>query len=182
MPGHIVAPANGFAYVDGGTYSTNFPTTTGAYQTTNRNVNQYANAFLSKLNTNASGVNSLVYSTYLGGSGNGNEDEGALGLAVDASGDAYLTGFTGSSNFPVSPGAYESSLTGIEEVFLSEIDPTGSTLLYSTYLGGIGYSGGIGVVLDNCGDAYITGWANDLSLIHISEPTRQAEISYAVFC
>src|SRR5665213_259386 len=161
MPGHIVAPANGFAYVDGGTYSTNFPTTTGAYQTTNRNVNQYANAFLSKLNTNASGVNSLVYSTYLGGSGNGNEDEGALGLAVDASGDAYLTGFTGSSNFPVSPGAYESSLTGIEEVFLSEFDPTGSTLLYSTYLGGIGYSGGIGVVLDNCGDAYITGWAND---------------------
>lgn len=136
----VVIDGRGDAYVTGGASSTNFPTTQGAYQTS---FGGGSDAFVAKLN----GTGGLVYATYLGGSGT---DLGN-GIAVDASGDAYVTGDTGSTNFPVSPGAYQRSAAG---GFVTKLNPTGSALLYSTYLS-VGDARAIAV--DSTGDAYVTG-------------------------
>src|SRR5207247_14779 len=93
----------------------------------------FENAFVTKLNPTGS---ALVYSTYLGGTKN---DE-ATGIALDAAGNAYVTGRTDSSDFPTSPGAYQTTFSGVLSVygdaFVVKLDPTGSALIYSTYLGG----------------------------------------------
>src|SRR5205807_5925096 len=115
-----------FRSVVGNTFSSNFPTTAGAFQTTLGGAND---AFVTKLNAAGS---ALLYSTYLGGSG---EDPGQ-GITVDASGNAYVTGATTSSNFPTTPGAFQTTLVGEEDAFVSKLNAAGSALLYSTYLGG----------------------------------------------
>ena len=84
---------------------------------------------MTKLNATGS---KLVYSTYLGGSG----QDYATGIAVDGSGDAYVTGDTDSTNFPTTPGSLQPVLAGAVQAFVSELNPTGSALVYSTYLGG----------------------------------------------
>ncbi|MGH7814277.1 MAG: SBBP repeat-containing protein, partial [Candidatus Binataceae bacterium] len=146
----IAVDSAGNAYVAGYTASSNFPTTAGAYQTANAGG---GDAFIAKLNPNASGAASLIYSTYLGGSGN---DE-ANGIAVDSAGDAYITGLTASTNFPVTGGAYRNSLSGGNDAFVSELDSAGATLLYSTYLGGSANDQGNGIAVDSSGNAYVTG-------------------------
>jgi hypothetical protein len=93
----------------------------------------------------------LAYSTYLGG--NGGDD--AAGIAVDSSGNAYVVGFTGSTNFPVVNG-YQSEGSGT--AFVSKLDPSGTTVLYSTYLGGTGGDYGSGIAIDSSGSAYVTGY------------------------
>ena len=97
----------------------------------------------------------LVYSTYLGGS---SFDEG-FSIAVDNSGNAYVTGFTGSSDFPTAAGAFQTTYGGIFNAFVTKLNPTGSSLVYSTYLGGSGGDEGYGIAVDTSGDAYITGIA-----------------------
>src|SRR6185503_5666206 len=104
----------------------------------------------------------LAYSTYLGGS---NPDGGAA-IAVDASGDAYVTGYTYSTDFPTS-GAYQSS-GGVEydedeyifvaDAFVTRLSSTGSALAYSTYLGGSNYDVGTAIAVDGNGNTYVTGW------------------------
>ena len=94
-------------------------------------------AFVTKLNPTGS---ALVYSTYLGGSGN---DDG-YGIAVDSAGNAYVTGATGSTDFPTTPGAFQTTCNGGNycakyDAFVSKLNPTGSALVYSTYLGGNSY-------------------------------------------
>ena len=85
---------------------------------------------MTKLNPTGS---ALVYSTYLGGS---STDE-AYGIAVDSSGNAYVTGYTDSPNFPITSGAFQTSLEDRREnAFVAKLNPTGSALVYSTYLGG----------------------------------------------
>jgi Beta-propeller repeat len=97
----------------------------------------------------------LVYSTYLGGSGGG---EVGLSVAVDGQGQAYVTGFTSSPNFPlVTPLACCGSLQGGQDAFVSKLSATGNTLLYSTYLGGSGGDAGRGIAVDRQGQAYATG-------------------------
>jgi hypothetical protein len=142
----IAVDASGNAYVTGGTGSSNFPTTPGAFQTTGRNFD----AFVTKLNVRGSAP---LYSTYLGGSDN---DQGS-GIAVDASGNAFVTGYTVSSDFPTTPGTFQTTFGGDWDVFVSKMNATGSTLLYSTYMGGsnLDYPGGIAV--DASGNAYVTG-------------------------
>ena len=95
----------------------------------------------------------LLYSTYLGGSGN---DRGQ-GIAVDAAGSAYVTGSSRSTNFP-RQNAIQSTHGGNEDVFVSKLDPSGTTLLYSTYLGGGGGDIGHGIAVDDSGNAYVTGY------------------------
>jgi hypothetical protein len=100
----------------------------------------------------------LVYATYLGGS---NSDQGT-GIAGDAAGDAYVTGTANSPNFPVTAGALQSSLTGSADAFVTKLDPTGTKLVYSTYLGGTmaggqAMSAGISIAVDSQGVAYVTG-------------------------
>lgn len=94
----------------------------------------------------------LVYSTYLGGSG---QDIGT-GVAVDASGSAYITGETRSADFPIS-GGVQSTLSGIGDAFVTKLDPSGSAIVYSTFLGGSFFSHSSGIAVDNGGNAYITG-------------------------
>jgi hypothetical protein len=146
----IALDAAGDAYVTGQTQtSSNFPTSVGAFDTSYNGGG--LDAFVTKLNPLGS---ALLYSTFLGGS---DMDEGT-GIALDAAGDAYLTGFTGSSDFPTSAGAFDTSHNGSDDVFMTKLNPAGSALLYSTFLGGSGIDGGLGIALDAAGDAYLTGF------------------------
>ena len=108
----IAVDASGNAYVTGFTYSPNFPVAPGAFQP---NFGGFVDVFVTKVN--ASGA--VVYSTYLGGTG---DDEGQ-GIAVDANGNAYVSGFTESPIFPVTPGAFQATLSGIYDVFVTKLSP-----------------------------------------------------------
>ena len=143
----IAVDASGNAYVTGTTYSSNFPTVAGSFQVT---LGGYADAFVSKLNPTGS---ALIYSTYLGRS---YCDEGR-GIAVDAMGDAYVAGFTYSANFWTTPGAFQTKSGGGFDAFVSKLNPAGSTLLYSTFLGGVLDDFAYGIALDSTGSAYVTG-------------------------
>jgi hypothetical protein len=166
----IAVDGGGNAYVAGKTFSSDFPVTPGAFQTTNHAVaNQSSDAFITKLN--ATGT-ALVYSTYLGGSGNTIYPSfpGDVGnaIAVDASGNAYVTGQTVSSDFPVTPGAFQTTnhaaAPQLPNAFVAKLNPAGTALVYSAYLGGSGqlkfFAGGdVGnaIALDASGDAYVSG-------------------------
>src|SRR5229473_3232797 len=123
----IAVDSSGDAYVTGYTQSSNFPTTAGALQTTFGGG--LVDAFVSKLN---SGGSALVYSTYLGGS----SDNFGFGIAVDSSGNAYVTGYPQSSNFPTTAGALQTTFGGLADAFVSKLNSSGSALGYSAYLGG----------------------------------------------
>jgi hypothetical protein len=142
----IAVDKNGNAYVTGATKSTNFPVTANVLQT---KFGGGSDAFVAKLNN----AGSVVYSTYLGGS---LEDKG-YGIAVDNSGNAYVTGTTYSNDFPLkSP--YQSSKKGNSDAFVAKLNTTGTALIYSTYLGQGNDDEGYGIALDRTGAAYITGW------------------------
>ena len=151
IPNAIAVDGSGNAYVTGSTGSTNFPTTTGAFQLTPGGQND---AFITKLTAGGIG---LAYSTYLGGS---TTDVG-YGIAVDSVGNAYVTGYTSSTNFPTTLGAFQATLsggTGDTDAFVIKLSPTGSGLIYSTYLGGsTGADYGYGIAVDSSGNAYMTG-------------------------
>jgi hypothetical protein len=149
----ITVDSAGNAYITGGTSSLNFPTTPGAVQTSYSGSSAYSDVFISKLN--ASGT-ALVYSTYLGGSSYGGH---GAAIAVDASGDAYITGQAAGSNFPTTPGAFQQQ-SSVNGPFVTELSPTGSALVYSTYLtGSSGADEGLGIAVTAAGNAYITGYA-----------------------
>ena len=105
---------------------------------------------MTKLNPTGTG---LVYSTYLGGSG---FDYG-FGIAVDTSGNARVVGYTTSSNFPTTAGAFQTTFRGGQDAFVTGLNPTGTALLYSTYLGGSSGEVGWDITVDSSGNAYVTG-------------------------
>jgi hypothetical protein len=133
------------AYVIGDTDSTDFPLANAAQQSNGGTTD----AFVAKLN--AAG-NQLVYSTYLGGSG----IDGGTAIAVDPAGNAYVTGFTTSTNFPTA-NPVQASLGGAYDGFVSRLSAAGSSLDYSTYLGGNGIDSAFGVATDAGGNAYVMG-------------------------
>ncbi len=139
----------GNAYVTGQTDSSNFPCTTGAFDTSFNGG--FRDAFISKLHSVG---RSLIYSTYLGG---GDDDEG-LGIAVDGSGNAYLTGKTRSANFPTTAGAYDISHNGDDDAFVTKLNDAGTGLLHSTFLGGSASEFAWGIAIDGSKDAYVTGF------------------------
>ena len=150
----IAVGASGSAHVTGATDSSDFPTTPGAFQTSLAGTCfECTNAFVTKLNAAGS---ALVYSTYLGGS----NSDGGFGIAVDASSNAYVTGSATSSNFPVTPGAFQTIYGGNGDAFISKLNPADSTLVYSTYLGGSNADWGGAVAVDSSGNAYVTGTAD----------------------
>ncbi|WP_309495861.1 SBBP repeat-containing protein [Mechercharimyces sp. CAU 1602] len=144
--------ASGNAYVTGAT-SSDFPITSGAFQTVFGGGGS-SDAFVTQFNVQGS---SLVYSTFLGGNG---ADTG-LGIALDSSENAYVTGSTSSTNFPVSTNAFQTVLLGLStSAFISKLSASGSTLTYSTLLGGSGIDSGSEVMVDSFGLAYVTGDTN----------------------
>jgi hypothetical protein len=153
----IAIDVRGDAYVSGGTASTDFPTTVGAFDTTPDG----SDAFVTKLNATGS---ALLYSTVIGGS-NG---EGAAGLALDAADNAWVTGGTGSPDFPTTPDAFDRSHNGSGDVFVTALNSTGSAIVYSTFLGAASSETGSDIALDSAGAAYITG-----RTISVDFPTTQ---------
>lgn len=144
----IAVDPTGNVYVVGRTYSTDFPTLNPPQPTKQGAVD----LFVAKLN--AAGT-ALVYSTYLGG--NEALDETPNGIAVNAVGEAYVTGYTDAANFPVA-GAIQSSYGGGGDAFAFKLNASGTAILYSTYLGGSGFDQGGGVALDGLGNAYVAGY------------------------
>jgi hypothetical protein len=142
----VAIDASGNAYVVGRTASTDFPTQ-NALQASNAGL---SDVFVAKLDANGS---SLVFSTYLGGSGT---DHG-YGISVDSSGNAFLTGWTDSTDFPTQA-ALQTSNAGLSDVFVAKLDASGSSLTFSTYLGGSGYEEATGIAVDTSGNAYLTGY------------------------
>jgi hypothetical protein len=151
--------------VTGQTKSSNFPTA-HALQSA---LHGPSDTFVAKLN--ALGT-ALVYSTYLGGSGEENFSyDGAI--VADAAGNAYLTGKTGSSDFPTIH-SVQSLLHGPSDAFVAKLNATGATLVSSTYLGGSGEDEGRGIAVDGAGSVYLTGFtdSSDFPTVHPLQSTR----------
>jgi hypothetical protein len=152
----ITIDTNGNAYITGNTFSTDFPITSGAYDTTH---NGYHDVFVVKINSAGSSLN---YSTFVGGSGVGTYyvDYG-YNIEIDSLGNAYVTGYTGSDDFPTTPGAYDTTFNGVGCVFVFKLNSIGTILLYSTFIGrgNDNFEAG-GIDVDNNGIAYVTGKTN----------------------
>jgi hypothetical protein len=148
--GGVAVDRFGNAHVAGVTYSADFPSTQDALDPS---FNGNSDAFAAKLD--ASGP-SLRSSTFLGGSW---FDFGRA-VALDRRGQPYVTGDTGSSDFPTTPGSFDTTFNGAFDAFVSKLDATGSVLGYSTFLGGSSSDVGKGLVVDTAGKAYATGYTS----------------------
>lgn len=159
----IAVDASGSAYVTGFAGSS-FPITSGAFQTSFNNTSGYSDVFVTKFNPSGT---SLAYSTFLGGSVN---QEG-LGIAVDGSGNAYVVGYTTSPDFPLLNPVQPNPGSGC--AFVTELNPTGSALVYSTCLGG---GEATSVAVDSQDNAYVTGFtgSTNFPLLNPLQPTNLA--------
>jgi hypothetical protein len=171
---------NGFVYLHGITNFTNVPSTTGAYQPACNEYSptQCSNFFVAKFDTTKSGAASLVYATYLGGSetkiATGQQNAistQANSLAADSSGDAYITGYSSTYNYPTTTNAYSTTCgwagsTSCYGGILTKLNPTGTALLYSTYFPETLYGGAYGaaqpvmIAIDSSQIAYVAGVAS----------------------
>jgi hypothetical protein len=167
-PTGVAVDAAGNVYVTGQTQSSNFPTTAGAFDTT---LDGGYDGFVLKLNAAGS---ALEYSTYLGGG----EVDVVNGVALDASGHVYVTGQTQSTNFPVSSNAFDPTHNGGPfngyDAFVAKLNPRGSALDYSTFLGGNGWDYGRAIAVDVLGNAYVTGETSSTDF----PPVRAVQSSY----
>jgi hypothetical protein len=149
----IAVDNSGNAYVTGKTASINFPTRNALYP----DILGSPDAFVTKINSSG---NALVYSTYLGGS----KTDAGYAIAVDDSGNAYVAGETNSDEFPVK-NAFQNALAGYSDAFVTKINSTGSSIVYSTYFGGAkGSDSGRGVAVDSAGNMYVTGYTTSSDL------------------
>jgi Beta-propeller repeat len=157
----MAVDAAGNVYLIGTTLSSDFPTTTGAFD---RTFSPIKDVLVTKLNPTGS---ALVYSTLLGGNatpvpaGGTDEFEAGRGIAVDAAGNAYITGQTTSSNFPTTAGAFDRTLNvatfDATDAWVAKLNPTGSALVYSSFLGGFSLDDALAIAVDASGNAYVAG-------------------------
>jgi uncharacterized repeat protein (TIGR01451 family) len=157
----VAVDGSSHAYLAGVTFSPNFPGTTvpgpaGPYD-----------AFVTKLDPSGTGI---LYSTYLGGNG----AEQAFGIAVDATGAAYVTGFTSSTNFPTAGPTVSAYGGGPYDAFVTKLDPSGSAIVLSRYLGGSSADEGRGIAVDANGFAYVTGWTVSSNFPTTAPPILQS--------
>jgi len=146
----IAVDGSGSAYVTGKTSSSDFPTVNpydGSY-------NSSGDVFVTKFSNPG---NSLIYCTYFGGG----DAESGMSIAIDGSGSAYVTGYTYSTDFPTAI-AYDGSLDGDYDAFVTKLSPAGNSLIYSTYLGGSSRDRAEGIAVDDTGSAYITGYSSSI--------------------
>ena len=154
----IAVDKTGAAFITGETRSANFPVRYSYDSSFNGGtcgaVGSYIiycdDAYVTKLNPAGSG---LLYSTFLGGS----RDDGGNAIAVDGVGSIYITGNTLSSDFPITPGAFDMSYNG-GDAFVVKLNPAGSALVYATFLGGSGKDRSYGIAADGTGSAHMTGY------------------------
>ncbi len=165
----------GNLYVTGGTYSRDYPTTASAYKPAalNSSLNDIdqGDCFVSKLSTTG---NRMIYSTYLGG----RNQDACLAIAVDGSGSAYVTGVTMSSDYPAI-GAFQGALRfGLKNVlrdaFVTKLSADGSSVVYSSFLGGNGDDVGTGIAVDAAGNAYITGFTDSRGNFPVTQGVLQS--------
>ena len=143
----LAVDADGFAYVTGTTFSTNFPTTAGAYDL---DYSGQEDVFVAKLNPDGTG---FVYATFLGGS----SWEFGHDIALADAGQVLVAGATASADFPTTPGAFAVSLSGCCDAFVAKLNAEGSDLVFSTFLGGAGGDAVWSLVLDEEGTPYLVG-------------------------
>jgi len=178
----LAVDSAGNAYATGGTISTDFPIANALQPSAGTatcgpsgNPRPCSHAFVTKLNPTGT---ALTYSTYLGGNG----DDAGIGIAVDATGAAYVTGATTSNQFPTSAGSAQPSFGGgtcgnpsqpfnCPDAFVAKLNPSGSTLAYSTYLGGSSFDFGWGIAVDNAENAYVVGGTDSLDF-PTTDPTQ----------
>ena len=115
----------------------------------------------------------LVYSTYLGGA----SDDNGFGIAVDSAGNAYVTGFTASSGFPTTGGAYDTSFNGGQDVFVTKLNPAGTALLYSTFIGGSSNDQGLAIAVNSSGNAFVTGFTGSTNFPTQKDPLTTPPVS-----
>ena len=167
---NITLDAGGFVYIIGSTESTDFPTTPDALQpsptTTDpaiRNGKDIRDAFFVKMDLRASGAAGMIYSTYIGGTGN----ESGTSIAVDRLNNVYLTGITNSTDFPVSRNAMQVSNSGGIDAYVMKVNPSRAGtagLIYATYLGGSADDSGKALAVDGVGNVYLTGETRSTNL------------------
>jgi Beta-propeller repeat len=165
--GVAVDPSNN-VYATGQTYSSTFPTK-NAYQPTCKTCTSSASsAFVTEINP--TGL-AYEYSTFLGGS----TFDAATGIAVDSTGSAYVTGKTQSSDFPTTPGAYQTKFSGTtNDAFVTKLSAGGSALGFSTFLGGSGTNLGAAIAIDGSDNVYVTGETSSSSDFPTASPTQSA--------
>ncbi|HOX39369.1 MAG TPA: SBBP repeat-containing protein [Candidatus Brocadiia bacterium] len=147
----IAVDDDGDVYITGHTGSADFPTQNGLEMS----INGYIDAFVTKITSNGSHI---VWSTYVGGS----SDDRGSSIAVDDDGDVYITGHTGSADFPTQ-GGFDTSINGghyYGDAFVTKIDLDGARIAWSTYLGGANDDTGQSIVISGSGNVYVTGWTN----------------------
>lgn len=160
----IAVDGSGAAYIVGETddAATDFPTTTGAFDTSHNGGAGEADAFVAKVVPAGGGATDLAYSTFLGGS---SAEEGS-GIDLDSFGNAYVTGTTtdGATDLPTTTGAFNTTHNGFNDAFVAKVAPAGggpTDLVYATFLGGSGFEEGNAVAVDGSGNAYVTGETSD---------------------
>lgn len=148
----IAVDASGCAYIAGETYSADFPVASSLQPW----LKGYSDVFIMKLNASGTGI---LFSTYIGGS----DRDQASAIALDSSGNIYISGMTRSTDFPSTYGAYRTSNAGGEEAFVAKFDATGGHLAYSTYLGGSGNDRATALALDAARNAYVAGYTSSVN-------------------
>lgn len=151
-----VIDRDGNIYLVGSTTSTDYPISTGAYQTANNKSDPGdASAFITKMNPTGTG---LVFSTYIGGA---QSNDNGFGIAIDTARNVFVVGTTNQTgstgDYPVTSGAFQTARGGGADGFLSKLSSTGNTLVYSTFLGGPGDESVYDVAVDRQGNAIATG-------------------------
>lgn len=170
----IAVDVQGSAYITGFTQLTEFPTL-NAYQSTNSGDTGYQNAFITKLSPQG---NALVYSTYLGGSGT--TFDAGQAIAVDKDANAYVTGVSTSSDFPIVDPLPVSNKGPYDTAFVTKFDAAGSTVSYSTFLGGTdGPQYGQGIAVDAEGNAYVTGFTRSRDFPVSENPIKGSNPSWS---
>ena len=173
FPSAIALDPAGDLFVDGTTDSTDLPTTANAFQSAYGGGD--SDAFVARLNPSGAG---LAYLTYLGGSGDATSSD--VGMVVDAQGDAYLTGSADADSIPM-VNAYQSTFKGGQDAYIAELNPSGTTLVNSTYFGSSSGTSGSSIAIDSSGNIYIAGQTSSTDLPTVDPASTSGDLYVAEF-